>query len=73
MRAVLQLASQETNNVFAHAHSALGDEDMSRATRLRLIHWLNKPTSHRCEFTMRAGYTEMGIAYSKRGRKLALQ
>jgi hypothetical protein len=54
--AVLQLASQETDKVFAHAHPALGDEDMSRATRPRLIHWLNKPTSHRCRFTMWAGY-----------------
>ena len=70
--AVLQLVSQETDKVFAHAHTALGDEDMSGATRPRLIHWLNKPTSHRCRFTMRAGNIVNGIAYSKCGRKLAL-
>ena len=65
--AVLQLASQETDKVFAHAHA-----DMSRATRPRLIHWLNKPTSHLCRFTMRARDAVRGIAYSKCGRKLAL-
>jgi hypothetical protein len=70
--AVLQLASQETDKVFAHAHPALGDEDMSRATRPPLIHWVNKPTSHRCRFTMRAGNGVERIAYSKCGRKLAL-
>jgi len=65
--AVLQLASQETDKVFAHAHA-----DMSRATRPRLIHWLNKPTSHLCQFTMRARDAVRGIAFSKCGRKLAL-
>jgi hypothetical protein len=64
----LQLASQETDKVFAHGHAHL---DMSRATRPPLIHWLNKPTSHRCRFTMRARIAVSGIAYSKCGRKLA--
>ena len=66
---VLQLASQETGEVFAH--TALGDEDTSPATRPPLIYWRNKPAYHRCRLTMRARRAVQSVSYSKCGRKLA--
>merc|ERR1712216_1043264 len=66
---VLQLASQETGEVFAH--TALGDEDTSPATRPPLIYWRNKPAYHRCQLTMRARWAVQIVSYSKCGRKLA--
>ena len=66
---VLQLASQEPGKVFAH--TALGDEDTSPATRPPLIYWRNKPAYHRCRLTMRARGAVQSVSYSKCGRKLA--
>ena len=68
---VLQLASQETGEVFADPHSALGDETSPAKRPPRLIHWLNKPNSHRCRLTMRARGEVRSVSYSKCGRKLA--
>ena len=68
---VLQLVSQEPEKVFAHAHSAPGDEDTSPATRPPLIYWRNKPAYHRCRLTMRARGAVSSVSYSKCGRKLA--
>ena len=68
---VLQLVSQEPEKVFAHAHSAPGDEDTSPATRPPLIYWRNKPAYHRCRLTMRARGQVRSVSYSKCGRKLA--
>jgi hypothetical protein len=68
---VLQLASQETGEVFADPHSALGDETSPAKRPPRLIHWLNKPNSHRCRLTMRAREAVQSVSYSKCGRKLA--
>ena len=66
---VLQLASQEPGKVFAH--TALGDEDTSPATRPPLIYWRNKPAYHRCRLTMRARGAVQSVSYSKCARKLA--
>merc|ERR1719263_1034682 len=68
---VLQLASQETGEVFADPHSALGDETSPAKRPPRLIHWLNKHNSHRCRLTMRARGEVRSVSYSKCGRKLA--
>ena len=68
---VLQLASQETGEVFADPHSALVDETSPAKRPPRLIHWLNKPNSHRCRLTMRARAAVRSVSYSKCGRKLA--
>jgi hypothetical protein len=68
---VLQLVSQEPEKVFAHAHSAPGDEDTSPATRPPLIYWRNKPAFRRCRLTMRARAGVQSVSYSKCGRKLA--
>merc|ERR1712166_1280302 len=67
---VTQLAAQEPDVVFGGGQATMPATET--ANQPAMIEWLNKPqTTRPCQWTLRAGESVNGVAYSSDGTKLA--